>query len=68
MADRYLIFARDILLSCPILPQMVACSTSLLQSRDREALAEDLAFLTHLVGLTSKLSGEVTEVSEQQSR
>lgn len=40
MTDRYLIFARDVLLRCAVLSQLLACSTVLLRLRDREALAQ----------------------------
>jgi hypothetical protein len=66
MADRYLVFARDVLLGCPAVPQLYAGCAAVLRLRDRDVVAQALAFLTHLVALPAKLPQDSHEAAQQQ--
>ncbi|KAJ9510245.1 hypothetical protein QJQ45_015726, partial [Haematococcus lacustris] len=66
LADRYFVFARDLLLSSPSLPQLVALGVMAAGQREREPVAMALAFLTHLIAVADRLSGEESATHREQ--
>ncbi|GAX80410.1 hypothetical protein CEUSTIGMA_g7849.t1 [Chlamydomonas eustigma] len=69
MADRYLVFARDTLL-CELgaVQQLLVVCRQALTLRDRDGIAQALAFLTHLAALPAKLPRDSAEAAEHFSR
>lgn len=57
-ADRYFVFARDILLMSPALGPLITLGTAVVGLREREPVAAVLAFLTHVIAVTEKLQAE----------
>jgi len=54
MADRYLVFARDVLLEVPSFPQLIALASPAVRQREREPVLGGLVFLGRVFGTAGK--------------
>ena len=67
LSDRFLIFARGLLLGSDALPFLLSSAPMALCLRDKDAMSSLLAFLSHLITLTADGSGGLGVTSDEDS-